>query len=97
MNVVRILLCTAALLGGPVAGGEEGLRVTGQRLFVPVEIEGTSVEALLDTGAEMTLRSPNASGSRCRARKRRAAPAAGRRCGLRRMWTWWWPTWPSTT
>ena len=31
------------------------LRVTGERLFIPVTVNGIETEALLDSGAEMTL------------------------------------------
>jgi len=41
-------------MAGGAAAAEE-LRVTGNRLFIPVRINGHAMEALLDSGAEMTL------------------------------------------
>ncbi len=44
-----------AVLLAACARDDGGLRVTGDRLFVPATINGVSTEALLDSGAEMTL------------------------------------------
>ncbi|HEX7035917.1 MAG TPA: retropepsin-like aspartic protease [Pseudomonadales bacterium] len=54
MNVLHSLIC-ALLLAVPAAGLAEDLRVSGQRLFLAVQVGGVDVEALLDSGAEMTL------------------------------------------
>lgn len=41
--------------GTPLAASQTALRVEGNRLFIPVTIQGIETEALLDSGAEMTL------------------------------------------
>lgn len=48
-----ILIALAALVSSPLAAEE--LTVRGDRLFVPVEVQGERAEALLDSGAELTL------------------------------------------
>lgn len=48
-----ILIALAALASFPLAAEE--LIVRGDRLFVPVEVQGEPAEALLDSGAELTL------------------------------------------
>ncbi len=42
-------------LEAPVAAAPAPLRIEGNRLFIPVTIQGVETEALLDSGAEMTL------------------------------------------
>lgn len=49
------ILLVAALLGACAVMPPESLRVTGDRLFIPVTVDGVATEALLDSGAEMTL------------------------------------------
>lgn len=44
-----------AILTACAPTSSQTLRVSGDRLFVPVEINGQETEALLDSGAEMTL------------------------------------------
>ena len=54
MRRVKLAVALAlALCALPALAG--GVRVTGDRLFVPVIINGVATEALLDSGAEMTL------------------------------------------
>lgn len=54
--VVRILSALiAAVWLGACATPASGLRVEGNRLFIPVALNGVETEALLDSGAEMTL------------------------------------------
>jgi predicted aspartyl protease len=50
----RAILAAALLLFGPPAQAEP-IEVHGNRLFIPVEINGEPVVALLDSGAEMTV------------------------------------------
>jgi uncharacterized membrane protein len=56
---VRVTLNRATYTGCgeplPAAACSGELRVAGNRLFIPVEINGERTEALLDSGAEMTL------------------------------------------
>lgn len=53
-SVSMPVLCLLLSLGvSPVLA--DGLRLAGDRLFVPVVVNGTATEALLDSGAEMTL------------------------------------------
>lgn len=48
-------LLLAAVLAACATPPAEPLRVTGERLFIPVTVNGIETEALLDSGAEMTL------------------------------------------
>jgi hypothetical protein len=48
-------LLLAAVLAACATPPAEPLRVTGERLFIPVTVNGVETEALLDSGAEMTL------------------------------------------
>ncbi|MFW6093697.1 MAG: retropepsin-like aspartic protease [Pseudomonadota bacterium] len=50
---LRILLVVAVVV--PLPGFAEPVRVTGDRIFVPVTVNGVETEALLDSGAELTL------------------------------------------
>jgi hypothetical protein len=50
---ITILLVT--LMAIPVALWSQEIRVEGNRLFVPVIVNGVSTEALLDSGAEIAL------------------------------------------
>lgn len=43
---------------GPVSPASSGLRVEGNRLFLPVQVQGVETEALLDSGAEITVVTP---------------------------------------
>lgn len=54
LNTYATILLTA-LLALPAVACPPQLRVEEDRLFVPVEINGSKTEALLDSGAEMTL------------------------------------------
>lgn len=49
------ILFVAAALTACATAPEASLRVEGNRLFFPVEVNGAASEALLDSGAEMTL------------------------------------------
>ncbi|MBK8198552.1 MAG: aspartyl protease family protein [Acidobacteria bacterium] len=54
----RLVSLGAALLLAACASAPEaapGLRVDGNRMFLPVTVNGTASEALLDSGAEMSL------------------------------------------
>jgi len=48
-------LLLAAVLAACATPPTDPLRVTGERLFIPVTVNGIETEALLDSGAEMTL------------------------------------------
>lgn len=50
-----LLVLLAVTLAACASVPAESLRVSGDRLFIPVTVNGVRTEALLDSGAEMTL------------------------------------------
>lgn len=58
--VAGLAACVSAPAAVPAAtplptAAQTNLRVVGNRIFLPVEVQGIATEALLDSGAEMTL------------------------------------------
>ena len=54
MPMLRILSCLAVIsFSAPLCA--ESLAVRGDRIFLPVEVNGQQVDALLDSGAEVTV------------------------------------------
>ncbi len=61
--LVAFMACVAACASAPEAAppapstvaAQTSLHVVGNRIFLPVEVQGIATEALLDSGAEMTL------------------------------------------
>lgn len=51
----RGVICFLIISACAPAAQADDLRASGNRLFLPIEINGHAVEALLDSGAEMTL------------------------------------------
>ncbi|WFL77285.1 aspartyl protease family protein [Altererythrobacter arenosus] len=58
MNRIPILLCALGFLAPAMPAKADELIVRGDRLFIPVEVNGVVYEALLDSGAEVTILDP---------------------------------------